>query len=85
MQIAHSPAPYGNMAAWNARNGRRIPPLRRRAVAAAELAILLPFLAFAFVAALDYCRVYYVTQLVQTSAHTAAQYACGMAKVSASI
>lgn len=55
-------------------------PQRRRGVAAAELAVLLPFLALMFVAALDFSRVYRDAQVVQTSAHNAALYASGTAK-----
>lgn len=55
-------------------------PERRRGVAAAELAILLPFLVLMFVAALDFSRVYRDVQIVQSSAHNAALYASGTAK-----
>jgi len=48
---------------------------RRRAVAAVELAVLLPFLMFLFVAATDYCRVLYYTQVVTCCARNGAIYA----------
>jgi Flp pilus assembly protein TadG len=47
---------------------------RRRAVAAVELAIVLPFLAFMFVVAVDFCRVFYFTQIVTTGARNGALY-----------
>lgn len=54
-------------------------PASRSALATAELAILLPFLAFAFVAAVDFCRVFYATQIVQTCAYSGALYASNTA------
>jgi hypothetical protein len=51
----------------------------RRAAAATELAILLPFLGLAFAVALDFCRTYYVTQALQASAQAGALYASGSA------
>jgi hypothetical protein len=53
---------------------------QRRGLAATELAVLLPFLAFAFVVALDYCRVFFCTQTVQGCADAGARYAAGVAK-----
>jgi Flp pilus assembly protein TadG len=47
----------------------------RPAAAAAEFAILLPFLAFVFVLGVDLCRVFYVTQIVQNCAYAGALYA----------
>jgi Flp pilus assembly protein TadG len=47
----------------------------RRGVAAAELAILLPFLGLALVVAVDFCRVYHCTQVVQECARCGALYA----------
>jgi Flp pilus assembly protein TadG len=52
----------------------------RRGIAAAELAILLPFLALMFIAAVDFCRVYYCTQTVQDCARSAAFYASGTSR-----
>jgi Flp pilus assembly protein TadG len=47
---------------------------RRRAVAAVELAVVLPFLAFMFIVAVDFCRVFYFTQIVTTGARNGALY-----------
>src|SRR5438552_2694878 len=47
----------------------------RPAAAAAEFAVLLPFLAFVFVLGVDLCRVFYVTQIVQSCAYAGALYA----------
>src|SRR5437867_2520346 len=47
---------------------------RRRAVAAVELAIVLPFLAFMFCVAVDFCRIFYYTQIVTTGARNGALY-----------
>lgn len=52
---------------------------RRSASAAAELAILLPFLALMFTAAVDFGRIFYVTQTLQACACSGAMYASGMA------
>jgi hypothetical protein len=41
-----------------------------------ELAILLPFLAFCFIVAVDFCRIFYYTQVVQNAAETGALYGC---------
>jgi Flp pilus assembly protein TadG len=57
----------------------RVRPCHRRGAAAAEAAILLPFLSLMFVVALDYCRVFYITQTVQGCAEVAALYASGTA------
>jgi len=58
---------------------------RRRGVVAAEMAIVLPFLIFLFVVALDYCRVFYATQTLWNCAQTAANYASGTALTSSTI
>jgi Flp pilus assembly protein TadG len=53
-------------------------PLRgpaRRGAAAVELAVLLPFLCFLFVAAVDYARVFYFAVTVQNCARNGAYYA----------
>jgi Flp pilus assembly protein TadG len=51
----------------------------RRGVAAAELAILLPFFSFTVLVTVDFCRAYYCTQTVQAAADAAALYASGTA------
>jgi Flp pilus assembly protein TadG len=50
---------------------------RRSGAAAAELALVLPFLALMFAVALDYCRIFYMTQTVQNCAWVGAMYASG--------
>jgi Flp pilus assembly protein TadG len=47
----------------------------RRGVAAAELAIVLPFLMLMFGVAIDFCRVFYASQTVQNCAYAGALYA----------
>jgi Flp pilus assembly protein TadG len=47
----------------------------RRGAATVELALLLPFLVFMFVVAIDYCRVFYLTQIVCNCARNGAVYA----------
>jgi Flp pilus assembly protein TadG len=54
-------------------------PCDRRGAAAAELALWLPFLALMFAVAVDFCRVYYATQVVQNSALAGAMYLSGIA------
>jgi len=49
--------------------------LRRRGVAAVELAILLPFLAFLFVIAVDWSRIFYYSVTVSNCARNGALYA----------
>jgi Flp pilus assembly protein TadG len=51
----------------------------RKGAVAAEAAILLPFIALMFVVAVDFCRVFYATQTVQSCADVAALYASGTA------
>src|SRR5260370_10090883 len=46
----------------------------RRGVAAAELAIVLPFLILMFGVAIDFCRVFYASQTVQNCAYAGALY-----------
>jgi Flp pilus assembly protein TadG len=58
---------------------------RRRGVVAAEMAILLPFLGFMFLVAIDYCRIFYTTQTLWNCAQSAALYASGTAKASSAI
>jgi Flp pilus assembly protein TadG len=55
----------------------------RRGVAATELALLLPFLGLMFVAALDFARVFHVTQTLQACADAGALFASGTAQTSA--
>src|SRR5881396_1398816 len=50
---------------------------KRRGAAAAELAVLLPFLAFLFAVTVDFCRLYYQTQTVVGCAEAGACYAGG--------
>src|SRR5262249_33884537 len=47
----------------------------RAAAAAVELAILLPFLTFVFLVAIDYCRLFYYTQVVTNCARNGALWA----------
>ncbi len=54
----------------------RSPTTPRRGTAAAELAILLPLLAFLFVASVDFARVYYYTLIVTFCARDGALYGC---------
>jgi Flp pilus assembly protein TadG len=54
----------------------------RRGAALAEMAILLPFVALMFVAAVDFCRVYYCAQTVASCARSGAMYASGSAQCS---
>jgi Flp pilus assembly protein TadG len=54
-------------------------PCARPGVAAAELAIWLPFLVLMFAATVDFCRVYFTTQTLQNCASVAAMYASGVA------
>jgi Flp pilus assembly protein TadG len=58
---------------------------QRRGAAATEMAILLPFLGFLFLVAVDYCRVFYATQTLWNCAQTAAIYASGTAKTRSSV
>ena len=51
------------------------PAGRRRAVATVELALLLPFLCFLFVAAVDYARVFYFGVTLENCARNGAYYA----------
>ena len=51
----------------------------RRGAAAAELAILLPFLALMFGVAIDFCRIFHCSQTIQNCAYAGALYASGTA------
>jgi Flp pilus assembly protein TadG len=51
----------------------------RRGAAATELAILLPFIGLMFTAALDFARIFYVTQTLENCAYAGALYASGTA------
>jgi Flp pilus assembly protein TadG len=53
----------------------------RPGVAASELAVWLPFLVLLFTVAVDFCRVYFVTQTVQNCAWAGAMYASGVTPV----
>lgn len=53
----------------------------RRGVAATELAIWLPFLALMFAVAVDFCRAYAATQVIENCAATGAIYASGVSWV----
>ncbi len=55
-------------------------PGPRRGTAMAELAILLPFLSFLFLVAVDFCRVFNATQIVEGCAEAGALYASGTAR-----
>src|SRR5205809_577937 len=50
-------------------------PKRRAGAATVELALLLPFLCFLFVIAVDYARVFYFAVTVQNCARNGAYYA----------
>jgi Flp pilus assembly protein TadG len=52
---------------------------RRTGAAAVELAILLPFLGLMFAAAVDFARIFYATQTLETCAYAGALYASGTA------
>jgi Flp pilus assembly protein TadG len=47
----------------------------RKAVAAVELAVLLPFLVFLFVIAVDFARIFYFAQVIDNCARQGALYA----------
>jgi Flp pilus assembly protein TadG len=47
---------------------------RRRGVAAVELAVCLPFLAFLFLIAVDYCRLFYFSLTIENCARNGAQF-----------
>jgi hypothetical protein len=47
---------------------------RRKGVAAAELAVLLPFLCFVFVATVDFARIIYYTVTIDNCAHNGGVY-----------
>jgi Flp pilus assembly protein TadG len=53
---------------------RRCSPAARRGTAAAELAVVLPFLGFIFVVALDYGRIFYYDLTVANCARAGALY-----------
>src|SRR5262245_60662708 len=46
----------------------------RRAIVAVELAVVLPFLAFLLLVAIDFCRIFYFSQVVTTCARNTALY-----------
>jgi Flp pilus assembly protein TadG len=47
----------------------------RKAVAAVELAVLLPFITFLFVIAVDFARIFYFSQIIENCARNGALYA----------
>lgn len=49
---------------------------KRGGAACVELAVLLPFLTFLFVAATDFGRVFYYSQIIENCARQGALYAC---------
>jgi Flp pilus assembly protein TadG len=51
----------------------------RGGAAAVEMAIIVPFLAFMCAVALDYCRIYHTTQVVNNAARCGALYASNTA------
>jgi len=53
---------------------------KRRAAAVAEMAVLLPVIAFLFLVAVDFCRVFNCTQIVRGCARAGALYASGNAQ-----
>ena len=55
---------------------RRCQQHKRLGAAAVELAALLPFLAFLFVIAVDFARIFYFTQIIENCARNGALYAC---------
>lgn len=58
--------------------------LRRRsprpAAAVLEMAIVLPFIALLFLVAIDFCRVFYCTQVIQGATQAAVENASGFAQ-----
>jgi len=59
---------------------RQVRTLRRPGAVAAELALVLPFLVFMLAIAVDFCRVFYFSQVVQACAETGAFYASATAQ-----
>lgn len=57
---------------------------RRRGVAATEMAILLPFLTFMVVVAVDYCRIFCATQTLRNCAYAGALYASNLVQIPSS-
>ena len=59
-------------------NGRHHPlgKVRRRGAAVVELALLLPILTFLLLITIDYCRLFYYSQIVANCARNGAVYAC---------
>jgi Flp pilus assembly protein TadG len=51
------------------------PATARRGAAVVELAIVLPLLVFLFLVTVDFCRVFYFSQIVENSARAGAIYA----------
>ncbi len=57
----------------------------RPAAASVELAVLLPFLMFLFVVAVDFGRVFYYSQIIDNCARQGALYACDSKAASRSL
>ena len=66
------------------RTTNRFTTSARRGAAAVELALLLPLLVLLFALAVDFARVFYATQVLQSAAGTGASYASGTAWVPSS-
>jgi hypothetical protein len=67
-------------------DGRRRDGTRgRRGAAVAEMAVLLPLVAFLFLVAVDFCRVFNCTQVVRGCAEAGAMYAGGYAQADPSV
>jgi Flp pilus assembly protein TadG len=58
---------------------------RRRGAAVTEMAVLLPLVAFMFLVAVDFCRVFNCTQTVQGCAEAACLYASGNAQADSNL
>lgn len=58
---------------------------KRRGTAVAELAVLLPFIVFLFVAAVDFGRVFYYSQIIENCARQGALYACDSKSAAANL
>jgi Flp pilus assembly protein TadG len=57
---------------------RQSSPKTRQGAAVVELAVLLPFIAFLFVIAVDYARLFYFSQLIENCARSGAVYASNL-------
>jgi Flp pilus assembly protein TadG len=50
------------------------PRCNRRGAVVVEMAVLLPFMVFIFLMTVDFCRIFYVTQTLQSCAYSGALY-----------